>query len=77
MLPAAITLTLLVTSLIIDRNGVVGESRQSPQAINNECKKAVDDNFIKFAATSKGNISRINKNINKLMKTYVSTCQMR
>ena len=74
MLPAAITLALLVTSLKYDGIGAFGENRQNRQAMSNKCQKRVEESFMKFASTFKNNFSRIKENINKLMETYVSTC---
>ena len=75
MIPqAAITLLCLVTSLKYDGIGAFAENRQNLQAMSRDCQKRVDEKFIRFAATFKGNFSRTYENIAELMETYVSSC---
>ena len=73
MMPlAAITMLLLVTSFKYNGNDAFEENRQISQKDSTECRKRVDENFTRFAATFKGNFSRIYGNIEELMKIYVS-----
>ena len=71
MPPAAITLLLLVASFKYDRSGAFAENKQKK---NTECRKRVDKKFTRFAASCKGNFSRINENIKKLKAICVSAC---
>ena len=64
---------LLVASFKYDGNGAFGENIKNPQRLFYKCQKTVDKIFTTFAATFKGNYSRINGNITELMKIYVST----
>ena len=68
------TLILLVTTFKNDGIGAFGEKIQNRQKKIEQCKMRVDDTFTKFVATFKGNYAKINGDIKKLKKAYVSAC---
>ena len=72
ILPATVTMLLLVASFKYDGNGAFGENIKNPQRLFYKCQKTIDKIFMTFAATFKGNYSRINGNITELMAIYVS-----